>query len=403
MQKKPEDKNRTNNQSKKEIINDLFTKPAQGSTEFSRLLVLSIVLSVVIGVISGLVGVTMMLSGSLANIPFFRAFTLETILPERQVIVRQQQDVTVAEDKILDSLIVKSDPTIVTFVKQGKSDEALGSIYKNSDVLGHGSILTADGWLVVLSEVLSGQAASKVRVITGSGDVYAIEDLVADKTSSTSFVKIKADNLMVTPIAENPEFKTGESLVSLTRSLPSGQLEVSKINIRNLDEIEIIQSSEELNREVAITASSQLVSAPVFNLAGELVGLVHKASNNDLYELKPAYHFMFVLPEILSGGDVKRAYLGIDWINLHGNTGLSDKIQQGLNKGAYVYDFNLDSPALVAGLEIGDIIEKVNDLELNGNLNLSELIQQHSPGETIFLSVLRGQEELEFELILEDF
>jgi S1-C subfamily serine protease len=391
-----------NNQTKKEIINDLFTKPSQGSTQLSRLLVLSITLSVVAGVISGLIGVTMILSGSLAKAPFFKAFTLETILPERQFIIRQQQDVTVAEDRLLSDLIVKSDPTIVTFVKQKIPNQTIGAVFTNSDVLGHGTILTADGWLMVEADVLSSQAISNIQVLTATGKIYEIDDLVADKLSQVSFVKIQADNLIVAPIVESFEFKTGETLVTLTRSLPSAQPVIDKINVRNLDETQTIQSTEELSRKINIIASRELKSAPVLNLAGEFVGLLSKTSAGT-FKLIPVYHFMSVLPEVLKNSELRRPYLGIEWINLHGNTGLLNSIHQDQNKGVYIYGFNLDSPALAVGLEIGDIIRKVNDLELNGALNLSEVIQQHNPSDKIFLNVLREQEELEFEIILDAF
>src|ERR1700686_2843589 len=57
---------------------------------------------------------------------------------------------------------------------------------------------------------------------------------------------------------------------------------------------------------------------------------------------------------------------------------------------------------LIAGLKAGDLIEKVDSVELNNGQTLGGAIQTHAPGETVQLTVLRGGSTTTLPLTLAD-
>jgi S1-C subfamily serine protease len=60
------------------------------------------------------------------------------------------------------------------------------------------------------------------------------------------------------------------------------------------------------------------------------------------------------------------------------------------------------TPAARAGLKVGDLIEKVDSVELNNGQTLGGVIQTHAPGETVQLTVLRGGTTTTLPLTLAD-
>ena len=60
------------------------------------------------------------------------------------------------------------------------------------------------------------------------------------------------------------------------------------------------------------------------------------------------------------------------------------------------------TPAAKAGLKAGDLIEKVDDVDLNNGQTLGGAIQPHAPGDTVQLTVLRGGSTTTLPLTLAD-
>ncbi|MCX6813971.1 MAG: PDZ domain-containing protein [Candidatus Azambacteria bacterium] len=60
------------------------------------------------------------------------------------------------------------------------------------------------------------------------------------------------------------------------------------------------------------------------------------------------------------------------------------------------------SAAEKAGLKEGDIILELNGIKINEENPLSKLIQQHSPGETVSLKVLRDKNEMMINAVLDE-
>jgi len=97
-----------------------------------------LVISVLAGLVAGLIGVVLILSGSLERVPFFQAFGLETVLPQRQVVIKQQQSVTVTETEQLLDLAQRLRPQLLTFVSLKPASSGISSVYTAEDVLGYG-------------------------------------------------------------------------------------------------------------------------------------------------------------------------------------------------------------------------------------------------------------------------
>jgi len=64
-----------------------------------------------------------------------------------------------------------------------------------------------------------------------------------------------------------------------------------------------------------------------------------------------------------------------------------------LNNGIYVANISADGPAINSGLKVGDIITKVDDMEMNKMSELRTYIYGKVPGDIIKLTVNRYNKE----------
>lgn len=71
------------------------------------------------------------------------------------------------------------------------------------------------------------------------------------------------------------------------------------------------------------------------------------------------------------------------------------------NKGIYIAQIALDSESAKSGLKIGDIITKIDDLELNKMCDLRCYIYTKKPGDEVTLTIKRNQKEQQIKLVLQ--
>ena len=77
---------------------------------------------------------------------------------------------------------------------------------------------------------------------------------------------------------------------------------------------------------------------------------------------------------------------------------LNSKIK--FETGIYVAQISLDSPAFKSGLQIGDVITKIDNNELEKMCDLREYVYSKSVGEIVYLTVLRNNKEKTVEVKL---
>jgi membrane-associated protease RseP (regulator of RpoE activity) len=70
--------------------------------------------------------------------------------------------------------------------------------------------------------------------------------------------------------------------------------------------------------------------------------------------------------------------------------------------GVAVVEVAADSPASAAGIEVGDIIQQVDDTAIETPHDLVDAIAQKAPGDTVQVQLLRGEEQMTLDVTLEE-
>ena len=138
---------------------------------------------------------------------------------------------------------------------------------------------------------------------------------------------------------------------------------------------------------------------PLVNAAGEVIGIntAVSTSANGLGFAIPISATKGMLATITEGKEAARSYLGVMYINVTAEVAKEYKLP--VSNGAYVYNSDRDSSAVVedgpadkAGIKSGDIIVKVGDIEVGRAGTVSTLIGEYKAGDTVTLTIRRGDE-----------
>ena len=259
---------------------------------------------------------------------------------------------------------------------------------------GSGVIISSDGYILTCDHVVSG--ASNITVTIGDKD-YPATIIGEDSTSDIAVIKIEADGLTPAIVGDSDKLAVGDNVLAVGN--PLGELggTVTSGIVSALNRSVSIQSSSSVNTMSLIQMDASVSpgnsGGGLFNMNGELVGVVNaKSSDSDAEGLGfaiPINDAMKVAQDLLENGYVTgRPYMGITYLAV---TDAQTAQQLGVNAyGIYVADVVKGGPADKAGLKVGDRIVSIDGTEVAQKTDLGTIIQQHSAGDTLSITVARG-------------
>ena len=259
---------------------------------------------------------------------------------------------------------------------------------------GSGVIISSDGYILTCAHVVDG--ASNITVTINDKD-YTATLVGEDTTSDIAVIKIDANGLTPATVGDSDSLKVGQNVMAVGN--PLGELggTVTGGMISALNRSVTIQGTNSTNTMSLIQMDASVSpgnsGGGLFNMNGELVGVVNaKSSDSDAEGLGfaiPINDAMKVAQDLLENGYVTgRPYMGITYLAV---TDAQTAQQLGVNAyGIYVADVVKGGPADKAGLKVGDRIVSIDGTEVAQKTDLGTIIQQHSAGDTLSITVARG-------------
>lgn len=294
---------------------------------------------------------------------------------------------SVLEAKTLEIIREQVVPSIVDFWNAPSGSSERGTFYLPEDAVGHGIVLTTDGWIVAHESVLP-RDRSAFRVGVGPAVVKPISYLLDTETGAL-FVKIQAANLNAARFASAFDAQGANQFYTAT-----GTHNIHEVAARLVRAEGVVVSDTLLSRyEFSRALSADLLGAPLIDRTGDVVGMV-VAPRAAL----PVSHITSVLRGLLADGKLIRPALGVRGVQLAGARIEGSGRERGFllrndpRTGARAVARK--SPAEAAGLKEGDSILKINETIVNGELSLADLLLAFRPGDTVDLRIARGTEEL---------
>ncbi len=181
--------------------------------------------------------------------PLFYQYRLE----KSPVYVTERKEVIIQENAALKEAIEKVEKSVVGVKTQTKAGEVLE---------GSGLIVTSDGLMITLAELVPQDSFFSFFV---DGEKSAFQILKRDLKDNLALVKIEETNLPTVSFANLEKIKLGERvfLVGVAHP-PSGGWVVNEGIVKSFDE-DFIKTN--------IAEKTTLAGSPLFNIAGEVLGL----------------------------------------------------------------------------------------------------------------------------------
>ena len=270
-----------------------------------------------------------------------------------------------------------------------------------SAAAGSGFLFTDDGYILTNYHVVQG--ADSVTVSTYDGTKYDARIIGFDESNDVAVLKIDAEGLTPVVIGNSDQLNVGDSVVAIGNPLGELTFSLTSGTVSALDR-EVTMSSgismELIQTDCAINSGNS--GGALFNMHGEVVGITNAkysgssgsgASIDNIAFAIPINDVYGIVTSIIEKGYIEKPYIGVSVLDV------SDETQKyGLPKGASVQTVTDDGPAKAAGLQVNDIITKVDDTEITGSSDLVKTIGQCKPGQEITLTVYRQGQTLELKV-----
>ncbi|OOF70327.1 outer membrane-stress sensor serine endopeptidase DegS [Rodentibacter caecimuris] len=262
--------------------------------------------------------------------------------------------------------------------------------------LGSGVIMSKDGYILTNKHVI--QNADQIVVALQNGNIYEANLVGSDNLTDLAVLKIQADNLSTIPQNPNRQVQVGDVALAIGNPYNLGQSVsqgiISAIG-RNavgdfLGRQNFIQTDASINRGNS--------GGALINSAGELVGISTLSIGKTANEIAEGLNFAIpmdiandVLQKIIRDGRVIRGYFGVQ----------SD-IGSNNEQGIMITGISPNSPASKAGIQVGDVIIKLNNQEGISAREMMQIISNTKPNTQVKITLLRLGKILELPVIVEE-
>jgi Do/DeqQ family serine protease len=263
-----------------------------------------------------------------------------------------------------------------------------------SESSGSGVIISDKGYIVTNNHVINDATAVKVTLYDNR--TFDAEVVGTDPSTDLAVLKINPEGTIpVIELADSDEAKVGEWVLAVGNPYDLNSTVTAGIISAKGRDISILsgQSSIEsfIQTDAAVNPGNS--GGALVNADGDLIGI-----NTAIYAPSGTYAgYSFAVPinlvkkvmqDLIDYGEVKRGFLGIMIQDV--NSDMAKNLNLTVNNGVYVSDLIDGGAAKASGIQIGDVITKVNDRSTNSVSKLQEQIGSRNPGESVVVTVNRA-------------
>ena len=272
--------------------------------------------------------------------------------------------------------------------------------------LGSGFVVSPDGFIVTNAHVV--ENAEEITVRFNDKRELTAKVIGADTRSDVAVIKVEAKDLPTVKIGDVKKLRPGEWVIAIgspfgfqntvTAGIVSATSRENLSGDPNLDAVPFIQT------DVAVNPGNS--GGPLLNMRGEVVGI-----NSQIFSRTGSFAgISFAIPidyafnvadQLMKTGKVVRGRIGVGIQNV--TKDLADSLGLGKAQGAVVGNVEEGSPAAKAGLEVGDVILKIDGRNVDGSADLSRTIRGLKPGTKVNLQVWRSGKPRDLTVTVAEF
>ncbi len=252
---------------------------------------------------------------------------------------------------------------------------------------GSGFIMDSNGYILTNAHVIEG--ATTIYVTLTDKREFKAKLIGSDPRTDVALVKIEASNLPKLPVGDSSRVRVGEWVLAI--GSPFGLDNTVTAGIVSAKGRETNDSiTPFIQTDVAINPGNS--GGPLINTRGEVIGI-----NSQIYSKSWGYmgiSFAIPIDEVIRiseqlkvNGRIVRGRIGVTITEL--TKELAESINFVGRRGVLIRAVEQGAPAALAGLEVGDVITKINEKEIERGVDLTRAISEIRPGTRARLQVWR--------------
>ncbi len=258
-----------------------------------------------------------------------------------------------------------------------------------------GVIMSEDGYIITNDHIYSSIPNAKFLILTKDGKRYDASYVAGDTKSDIAVLKVDATGFTPAEFGDSNELIVGERALAIgftAREYEKAILTTGTISsvARRVVRSSAGYSTSMIQTDSAVNPGSS--GGALVNEYGQVIGIVtSKNIGEEIDSMGFAIHSNVALRNaklLIDYGYVKgRAKLGILYTE---QSEAMSKVDPSLVVGLKIAEINSDSPFADLGIQVGDIITHVNDIEILNAPVILDVIEASSSGDSIFITVQSG-------------
>ena len=271
----------------------------------------------------------------------------------------------------------------------------------SGSVSGSGFVISEDGYILTNYHVVEDAYTGgyEVKVMFYDGSTYTAEIKGFDRNNDIAVLKIDATGLDAAELGSSDSLYVGDTVYAVGN--PLGELSYSMTSgmVSATDRLITTEEGTMTMFQFDAAVNQGNSGGPVYNVYGQVVGVVTAKSNEDGTEglgfAIPIDDAVRIANDVISGersldAETGDAYLGITPADVDSMAAQ----YYGFPEGAYVRTVTEGSAAEKAGIKVGDIITQLDGYDIGSSDELRQELLFHSAGETVDIVVWRSGEYL---------
>ncbi|CAG0955817.1 MAG: trypsin-like peptidase domain-containing protein [Candidatus Methanoperedens sp.] len=267
--------------------------------------------------------------------------------------------------------------------------------------VGSGFIITEDGYILTNAHVVLG--STEIKVAMEDGKIFQGEVRGLDSILDIAVLKIKASNLPLPEIAKNNNLKIGQMAIAIGSPLglvggptvTSGV--ISALNRSIQTEVTFMEGL--IQTDAAINPGNS--GGPLINSSGVVIGI-----NSAIIPFAQGIGFaipiqaaMWAAEQLIEHGEIVRPWISFNAVDV--NPKLVAYYDLPTEKGVVVTNVIPKSEADRSGIEVADILIRMDDIDINNVRDLIKVLTKHKVGDTVTMEFFRGQKKVKINTVLE--
>lgn len=266
--------------------------------------------------------------------------------------------------------------------------------------VGSGVIITTDGEILTNAHVIEGADEVRVR-LSGESEPRRATVLAADRGNDLALLRIDGDGFAAATFVDPDSVRIGDEVVAIGAALgldgePSVTLGIVSALDRSIGQGDVFLDGL-IQTDAAISSGNS--GGPLVNAGGQVVGINTAVARDTAVFTATNVGFAISAGEAIpiiddlrraADGDVREeAFLGV---------GLADRRDGG--QGVIVTEVQDGTPAADVGVAVDDLIVAVDGAATTGSSALIAAIRDKRPGESVEVTIVRGDETLDVAVTL---